>query len=189
MRAFAATAILDAAEEVFAEHGLQAGVDAIAARAGVAVGTLYKHFADRDALVAALLEARFAELLAGMDDARRTAGAGSVEEELTAVLAATIAFTRRHGAFRRTTLQAELPQNHPRRLALRASVLERVDAVVARGRAEGLLGPDPDNLQGAWLLGLLHSMLVLAPQSAGQPPAAVASRVVRQFIHGAAAPR
>lgn len=48
--------ILDAAGEVFAEHGLRARLDEIARHAGVGVGTVYRHFDGRDALVAALFE-------------------------------------------------------------------------------------------------------------------------------------
>ena len=58
-----ATAIAAAAEAVFAEEGVHsAHVGHIAKRAGVAVGTLYNHFEDRDALLAALLRERGEEL-------------------------------------------------------------------------------------------------------------------------------
>ncbi len=49
-------AILVAAREVFAENSA-AGLDVIAARAGVHRATLYRHFATREALVASLYEA------------------------------------------------------------------------------------------------------------------------------------
>jgi len=52
-------AILDAAEELIAQHGLHdAALLQIARRAGVAVGTLYNYFTDRDALIRALFESR-----------------------------------------------------------------------------------------------------------------------------------
>ncbi|HEX5857366.1 MAG TPA: TetR/AcrR family transcriptional regulator [Microbacterium sp.] len=46
--------LLDAAGEVFAEQGVVAPMAVVAHRAGVGVGTLYRHFADRGALVHAL---------------------------------------------------------------------------------------------------------------------------------------
>lgn len=50
-------AILDAAAAVFAEGDFhRATIKAIADRAGVADGTVYNHFANKDALVVALLE-------------------------------------------------------------------------------------------------------------------------------------
>src|SRR4051812_12638687 len=57
------TQILDAAEELIAARGFQsAPLALIARRAGVAVGTLYNYFADRDAMIRALFESRRAVL-------------------------------------------------------------------------------------------------------------------------------
>ena len=56
-------AILDAAEELIAKHGLHsAALLQISRRAGVAVGTLYNYFTDRDALIRGLFESRRATL-------------------------------------------------------------------------------------------------------------------------------
>src|SRR5262245_51755455 len=64
-----AEAILVAAEEVLAEEGVHAAsVQAIAARAGVSVGTLYNHFRDRDDIIRALLEARRRAFFQRLDD-------------------------------------------------------------------------------------------------------------------------
>jgi AcrR family transcriptional regulator len=48
--------ILDGAREVFARHGLEAGVDEVARAAGVGVGTLYRRFPTKDALMLAVVE-------------------------------------------------------------------------------------------------------------------------------------
>jgi AcrR family transcriptional regulator len=56
--------ILDAANELFAEQGLHVTLDAVAARAGVGVGTVYRRFADKEALIDALFEARIDEVVA-----------------------------------------------------------------------------------------------------------------------------
>ena len=50
--------ILAAAAEVFAERGLDVSLDEIAAHAGVGVGTVYRRFPDKDALIDALFEAK-----------------------------------------------------------------------------------------------------------------------------------
>jgi AcrR family transcriptional regulator len=56
--------ILAAASEVFAEAGLAASLDAVAERAGVGVGTVYRRFPDKEALIDALFEARIDEIVA-----------------------------------------------------------------------------------------------------------------------------
>ncbi|HEX8299273.1 MAG TPA: helix-turn-helix domain-containing protein, partial [Rubricoccaceae bacterium] len=60
--------ILDVAEQYFSEQGVAGSMDAIAKRAGIGPGTLYRHFPNREALLAALLQARNEEL-----EGRRTA--------------------------------------------------------------------------------------------------------------------
>ena len=50
--------ILEVAEEVFAAEGLAVPVDEIARRAGLGVGTLYRHFPTKEALFAAILVTR-----------------------------------------------------------------------------------------------------------------------------------
>jgi AcrR family transcriptional regulator len=52
-------ALLAAAREAFAEHGLNASLQQVARAAGVAIGTLYRHFPTRDDLLVAV----FAEKL------------------------------------------------------------------------------------------------------------------------------
>src|SRR5687768_15820264 len=47
--------IVEAARSAFAEYGLDAQMDEIARRADVGVGTLYRHFPTKDALVRALV--------------------------------------------------------------------------------------------------------------------------------------
>jgi AcrR family transcriptional regulator len=51
------TRLVEAAVAVFNDEGLDAGVEQIAQRAGVGVGTLYRRFPTKDALIAHLIEA------------------------------------------------------------------------------------------------------------------------------------
>ena len=54
-------AIVAVARDVFAEHGLEAPLETIAARAGVGIATLYRRFPTREKLVAAALVEKVAE--------------------------------------------------------------------------------------------------------------------------------
>ncbi|HEY3749043.1 MAG TPA: helix-turn-helix domain-containing protein [Pseudonocardiaceae bacterium] len=69
--------ILDAAREVLGESGAGANMEEIAARAGVGVGTVYRRFASKDALIDELLRLAMEEVLAAADHAlARTDGCG-----------------------------------------------------------------------------------------------------------------
>ena len=60
--------IVAAAEELFAARGLEVTLDDIAAHAGLGVGTVYRRFPNRDALVDALFEQRL-EVIVGIAEA------------------------------------------------------------------------------------------------------------------------
>lgn len=67
--------LLEAAEAVFAAEGIDAPVDDIAEKAGVGVGTLYRHFPTKEKLLVAILVERVGEIstsakdrLAGTED-------------------------------------------------------------------------------------------------------------------------
>lgn len=54
--------LLDAAEAVFLAGGVNAPLDAVAQRAGIGRATLFRHFADRHALIAGLLQRTLAAI-------------------------------------------------------------------------------------------------------------------------------
>jgi len=60
--------VLEAAEEVFAVEGLAVPIDAVARRAGVGVGTVYRHFPTKEALFEAIVVARLEALLERADE-------------------------------------------------------------------------------------------------------------------------
>jgi AcrR family transcriptional regulator len=56
--------VLAAAEDVLAADGMSASMRAVADRAGVGLGTIYRHFPTREALYQAILAARMEQLVA-----------------------------------------------------------------------------------------------------------------------------
>jgi AcrR family transcriptional regulator len=53
--------IVSSARELFAQHGPEAQMDEIAAHAGVGIGTVYRHFPTKEALLTEMVRARFQE--------------------------------------------------------------------------------------------------------------------------------
>jgi AcrR family transcriptional regulator len=60
--------LIAAAKDLYAEAGTDVSLDAVARRAGVGAGTLYRHFPTREALVEAAYRSEVAELSAAADD-------------------------------------------------------------------------------------------------------------------------
>jgi AcrR family transcriptional regulator len=73
--------LLDAAATVFSERGLDAGVEEIARVAGVGMGTLYRRFPTKDALISELVRQLLTDLVA-MARAARDVTDGSGLEQL-----------------------------------------------------------------------------------------------------------
>ncbi|MFG1709496.1 TetR/AcrR family transcriptional regulator [Nonomuraea sp. M3C6] len=60
--------LLTAARDAFAVHGTDASLRDVARRAGVGIGTLYRHFPTREALLEALLDSNFDTLRQRAED-------------------------------------------------------------------------------------------------------------------------
>jgi AcrR family transcriptional regulator len=61
------TRILQAAEQVFAQYGAAASTEQVAKHAGVGIGTIFRHFPTKEALLEELLTSRLALLAAQAD--------------------------------------------------------------------------------------------------------------------------
>lgn len=83
----AGTEILVAAEELLLTHGAHAvNMAAIAKRAGIAVGTLYNYFTDKEDLLKTLLETRRVEMTRTLDGEIASLAGQPFAERLRAVL-------------------------------------------------------------------------------------------------------
>jgi AcrR family transcriptional regulator len=69
--------ILEAAEEVFAAEGLAVPIDEVARRAGVGIGTVYRHFPTKEALFEAIVVARLESLVDRAEELSTATDAGA----------------------------------------------------------------------------------------------------------------
>jgi AcrR family transcriptional regulator len=108
LRETARAAILDAAEELIATRGMEgAPLVQIAKRAGIAVGTLYNYFTDRDALVQALFESRRATLRPMIRVAIKANDKLGFEPRLRAFVHDVLAAFEAHRRFVKVAIEAE----------------------------------------------------------------------------------
>lgn len=118
--------ILAAATALFSRYGYKrTSIDLLAREADVAKPTLYAHYADKEAIFRAVVEAVCAELLAGAEAA--AARDAPLEERVTAMLSAK--FTRYFELVSASPHAAELVDSQNR---LAAEVVERADRAFLR---------------------------------------------------------
>ncbi len=181
-----ARVVLAAAEQVFAEQGLDgAAMAPIAERAGVAVGTLYNHFKDRESLLQALLDQRRADLLKTLDRSRAELAKEPFRKQLESFLFALFVHFETHRAFTRLVLSSEFGSSKKCGEMPRA-LCERIEALLKVGHREKLLRPDPDHVFAVMLLGSVRAMFLretygLAPLDSR----AAVAQVMDFFLRGA----
>jgi AcrR family transcriptional regulator len=170
MRATTLQAILDAAESVFAAEGLHAAhMGDIAARAGVSVGTLYNHFADRPALLAGLLEARRGAMLTRIDETLRAVADKPFREKLRALLAALLAHAQGHQRFFQILLQSEVgryQQTFPSACLTQSETMReiyrRIEKLMKQGVRDKVLRPKIADLAPLLFLGMVRTLAIRA---------------------------
>ena len=151
-------AILDAAEEVFSEEGLGARMERIAARAGVAVGTLYNHFEDRKALADALACSRVESLLRRLEAALAGSEGRPIRERLRAFLGAVAEHSRAHGRYLSMLVQSgEGPARaHPKQTFV-VELVGRAQVLVDQGVAGGELRAEGREVYAVALVGMIRA--------------------------------
>lgn len=127
--------LLSAAEDEFAEHGLEASMADIAQRAGVAKGTVFRHFATKEDLIIAVVGGHFATLI---DVARQLLDSADPGAALLEFLTVAAGALHQHDL---TVLQA-VAQTDEHVVALRDEVHASVDALVDRAREAGAVRSD-----------------------------------------------
>jgi AcrR family transcriptional regulator len=187
LRDEATRAILAAAEEVFSEEGLGARMEQIAARAGVAVGTLYNHFEDRGALAAALASSRREQLLARLDRALEASAGQPVRERLRAFLAAVAEHAQAHGRYLSMLVQAgEGPARAHPGPSLFSALVGRADRLVADAVARSELRAEGRAFHGLALIGMVRAANLRALEGATTWDE-LTEPLLELFLRGAAA--
>jgi AcrR family transcriptional regulator len=129
--------ILAATRAAFQERGIEASVNEIARRAGVGMGTLYRHFPTKDALIDAVVDARFAELT---DAAARALQAPDAMDGLRAFLFAAVDLQAADRGFKDALAARGRDEQGVK--AARRRLQAAIGRLVARGHEQGVLRPD-----------------------------------------------
>jgi AcrR family transcriptional regulator len=130
--------ILEAAEVVFAAEGIEAQVDTIAEKAGVGVGTLYRHFPTKEKLCEAILLERLSQLTL---DAQALAEA----EDPTSAFFGFLEHVVEEGAAKRDLLVAVMGANLEFEVAatdVKEGLHDALGILLRRAQSVGAVRPD-----------------------------------------------
>jgi AcrR family transcriptional regulator len=128
--------VLAAAEEVFAEVGVHAGIELIAHRAGVGVGTVCRNFATKDELIAEVLAARGEALL---DEAR----AALLDDDAAAAFERfMVGAAAKAAGYRALAEEMAARGEVPVREGLRQELTDALEQLVRRAQDAGALRTD-----------------------------------------------
>lgn len=193
LREATAAAILDAAEEVFASEGLHAAhMNDIAARAGVAVGTLYNHFKDRDALLDALLRERREEMLQVIDEFITQPSSGNFRDDLLELMHRIGGYLDQRRRFHQILHMCDLGSGlaaYPVTAAsageMKKRMYEKIDVLMHRGVEQKALRPELDGYYAALLMGTLRSARQQARELGREEQHLSVEEIVRFFMQGA----
>ncbi|MBM4843252.1 helix-turn-helix transcriptional regulator [Vibrio parahaemolyticus] len=163
------------AREVFLEQGADASLREVARRAGVGMGTLYRHFPSREALLEPLVRESF-DALAQQAEQLKTAD--SPNQALVSWVQEVIGFTYRHRGILSVMMSAI--EDHDSALHVSCDGLRRAGAqLLARAQTEGKASPD---LSGDELFDLIAALAWLREQPAHAPRAEHLFEVVASAI-------
>jgi AcrR family transcriptional regulator len=152
--------LLAAAHEVFRERGLSATLEDVAGHAGVGIGTAYRRFANRDALIDALFEDIIGKVAA-------TAAAAAEDPDAWRGLTTGLERICELQSFDRGLRDIMLGTGRGRRRE--ELVAERirppVDAMIERAKKQGVLRTDIDGMD----LPMIQLMVAAVTDHTGQP--------------------
>jgi AcrR family transcriptional regulator len=131
--------VLAAARECFADKGAEVQMDDIARRAKVGVGTVYRHFPDKAALLEAL-KAEYLEQIAALG--REALEQDDPWESFATWLWRCAELQALNRGFCEAMAAFPLPEEALQAVAERVGLLEINERVISRGQAAGVIRPD-----------------------------------------------
>ena len=134
--------LLDAALEAFTETGIDTSLEAVARRAGVGIGTLYRHFPTRESLALAAYQHDVEQLCAAADDLLTTLPPDAALREWMARFSSYLVTKRGMSQVIRAVVAD--PQPFYAELNVRQRMLTALDLLLRRGAGAGLLRRDMD---------------------------------------------
>nr|WP_043732469.1 TetR/AcrR family transcriptional regulator [Streptomyces zinciresistens] len=167
--------LLTVARSAFAEHGTDASLEDVARRAGVGIGTLYRHFPNRDALLSAVFEDAVGDLLARSHELLDA-------PEPCAALVTWLRETVTHASEYRGLARSLMSVSSDATSALaRCSgpIREAGGALLARAQRAGTVRPD---VAIADLLQLTHAIALAAEEAPSDPD--LADRLLHLTLRG-----
>jgi AcrR family transcriptional regulator len=132
--------VVAAAREVFAAEGGKASMDAVARKAGVGVGTVYRHFPKRIDLVQAVYQDDVDELV---ETARRVVAELEPWPAVVAFLEAFVRYARSKRTFM-TELREAFDKDPSLKLQARDRIDEATQLVISRAQRAGAVRTDID---------------------------------------------
>ena len=132
--------LVAAAREIFTEYGSGASMEAIAKKAGVGVGTLYRHFPNRFDIVEAVYETDVHELA---EAAQRVVAELGPWDAVVAFFDAFMRYTQTKQALL-TELQQAFEKNPDLRSRARELISSSFDLVIDRAKVAGVVRDDVD---------------------------------------------
>jgi AcrR family transcriptional regulator len=142
-----------AALELFAERGIEVTLDDVAEHAGVGVGTVYRRYPNKDALLDDLFEARIAELAAHAEDALADPDSWQAFIGFLGNVAEGFAHNRAL-----STLILQTDRGSERVAMARERIGPAVGALIERAKAEGGLRADFELADTRMILGMLAAV-------------------------------
>ncbi len=182
-------AILEAAERLFAESRFdEVLMDDVAVEAGVAKGTIYRYFADKESLYLTVLTEGFEDL---QRQIRCEAASPDPVDRLEHTVRAVVRYMNRNRyLFRlmgRDDGESARRRGHWHRWkGRRAELVDAVAQVLRYGEERGAFAVPHLHTDAQILLGMIRSCI--RPNEQGLGPDQIVSEVVRVFLHGVRRP-